>query len=60
VQAVYSVGEIVFPESILTATPATGTVRVGRGGALVLYAARMSAHELLATCPPFLEILAGF
>jgi hypothetical protein len=60
VQNEFAVGEIVFPETILNASPATGTVRVGRGGALLLYAARMSAHELLATCPPFLEILAGF
>jgi CRP-like cAMP-binding protein len=52
-------GDIVFPETLLGGSPASATVRVGKDGALVLYAARMSAHELLATCPPFIEILAG-
>ncbi len=53
-----SVGEFVFPETVLSASPARRTVRVGADGALVLYAPRMAAHELLATCPPFIELLA--
>lgn len=52
-------GDFVFPETVLSATPAAASVRVGKDGALVLYANRMSAHELLATCPPFIELLAG-
>ena len=54
-----AMGDFVFPETILTGAPAARTVRVGRGGALMLYADRMTAHELLATCPPLIEILAG-
>lgn len=51
-------GDFLFPETILAAGAATATVRIGRRGALVLYASRMDAHELLATCPPFIELLA--
>jgi hypothetical protein len=52
-------GDFLFPETILAASAARATARAGRGGALVLYATRMDAHELLATCPPFIELLAG-
>jgi CRP-like cAMP-binding protein len=52
-------GDFVFPETVLSASPASASVRAGSQGALVLYAGRMSAHELLATCPPFIELLAG-
>ncbi len=52
-------GDFLFPETILAAGNASATVRAGAGGALVLYASRMEAHELLATCPPFIELLAG-
>jgi CRP-like cAMP-binding protein len=52
-------GDVVFPETVLSASPASASVRVGKDGALVLFANRMSAHELLATCPPFIELLAG-
>ncbi len=51
-------GDFVFPETVLSAAPARNTVRAGAAGALVLYAPRMAAHELLATCPPFIELLA--
>ncbi len=54
-----AMGDFLFPETVLSASPASRTVRVGAGGALVLYANRMAAHELLATCPPFIELLAG-
>ncbi len=54
-----NLGDFVFPETVLSAGPASATVRAGGSGALVLYANRMGAHELLATCPPFIEILAG-
>lgn len=52
-------GDFVFPQTVLSATPAPRTVRAAAGGALLLHADRMGAHELLATCPPFLEILAS-
>lgn len=51
-------GDFVFPETVLSASPARQTVVVGKEGALVLFANRMAAHELLATCPPFIELLA--
>ncbi len=54
-----SLGDFVFPETVLSAAPARQTIRAGKDGALVLFADRMSAHELLATCPPFIELLAG-
>lgn len=52
-------GDFVFPETLLAGGAAPRSVRVGSGGALLLYASRMAAHELLATCPPFIELLAG-
>lgn len=51
-------GDFLFPETLLAPGAASATVRVGRRGALVLYASRMDAHELIATCPPFIELLA--
>lgn len=54
-----AMGDFVFPETVLSAAPAARTVRVGKGGALLLYADRMTAHELFATCPPLIEILVG-
>jgi len=53
-----AMGDFVFPETVLSASPAEHTVRAGPRGALVLYAPRKAAHELLATCPPFIELLA--
>jgi CRP-like cAMP-binding protein len=52
-------GDFLFPSEILSAGPAPSTVRAGRGGALVLFADRHLAQELLVTCPPLLEIFAG-
>lgn len=52
-------GQFIFPETVLSASPARQHVRAGSDGVLLLYADRMGAHELLATCPPFIEILAG-
>jgi len=59
VESELSPGDFVFPETVLGGSPARADVRVAKGGALLLYAGRMAAHELLATCPPFIEILAG-
>jgi hypothetical protein len=52
-------GEFLFPECVLGAGAAPMTVRAGEGGALVFAADRMTAQELLVTCPPLLEIFAG-
>lgn len=52
-------GDFVFSETLLGGSAAPKSVRVAAEGALLLYANRMSAHELLATCPPFIELLAG-
>lgn len=52
-------GEFLFPHEVLKASPAPATVRASRGGALVLFAERGAAQELLVTCPPLLEIFAG-
>jgi hypothetical protein len=57
--AVLRAGEFLFPSSVLGGAPAPSTVRASRGGALVLIAERGVAQELLVTCPPLLEILAG-
>jgi hypothetical protein len=52
-------GEFLFPHEVLQAAPAPTTARAARGGALVLFAERGAAQELLVTCPPLLEIFAG-
>jgi CRP-like cAMP-binding protein len=52
-------GDFLFPTEVLHASPAPATVRAGKGGALILFAARHLAQELLVTCPPLLEIFAG-
>ena len=52
-------GDFLFPNEVLLAGSAPSTVRAGRGGALVLFADRHLAQELLVTCPPLLEIFAG-
>ncbi len=52
-------GDFLFRNTILMPGKATHTARAGQGGALVLYAPRMATHELLATCPPFIELVAG-
>ena len=52
-------GDFLFPAEVLRAAPAPATVRAARGGALILFAERHLAQELLVTCPPLLEIFAG-
>jgi hypothetical protein len=52
-------GDFLFPNEVLLAGSAPSTVRSGKGGALVLFADRHLAQELLVTCPPLLEIFAG-
>ncbi len=52
-------GDFLFKSTILMPGKATRTARAGQGGALMLFAPRMATHELLATCPPFIELVAG-
>ncbi len=52
-------GDFLFPEQVLGAGPAPQTARAGKGGALVMVGDRRVAQELMVTCPPLLEILAG-
>ena len=52
-------GDFLFPSEVLSHAAAPATARAGKGGALVLFAERAAAQELLVTCPPLLEIFAG-
>jgi hypothetical protein len=52
-------GDFLFPHEVLRALPAPTTVRAAAAGALVLFADRGAAQELLVTCSPLLEIFAG-
>ena len=50
-------GDLPFAGSVLTHEKASGTVRAGASGALVLHADRMTTHELIVSLPPLLELL---
>jgi hypothetical protein len=52
-------GEFLFGPQVLSNGAAPRTARAGKGGALVLFAGRSVAHELLMTVPPLLEIFAS-
>jgi hypothetical protein len=52
-------GGFVFADKMMMARPAPATVRAGAQGALLLYAPRAVAHELMMSVPPLLEVLAG-
>ena len=52
-------GDFLFPNEVLLAAPAPSTARASWGGALVLFADRRVAQELMVTCPPLLEIFGG-
>jgi hypothetical protein len=52
-------GDFVFAAQVMSAGAAPATVRAGAGGALVLFADRRTAHELMMSVPPLLEILAS-
>ncbi len=52
-------GEFLLSALVLAGGVAPYTARAASGGALVLFAPRMDAHELLVSVPPLLEILAG-
>ncbi len=51
-------GEFLFGAQVLSNGKAPRDSRAGKGGALVLFAGRGTAHELLMTVPPLLEIFA--
>ncbi|HYO93043.1 MAG TPA: hypothetical protein VER33_00970, partial [Polyangiaceae bacterium] len=52
-----SAGDFLFAPQILLAAPAPLTARAGPAGALILFAERRVAHELMVWVPPLLEIL---
>jgi hypothetical protein len=52
-------GDFLFPTEVLRAAPAPRTARASKGGALVFFAERRAAQELLMACPPLLEIFAS-
>ncbi|AKU97177.1 putative type IV pilus assembly FimV-related transmembrane protein [Labilithrix luteola] len=59
VQGAVGSGEFLFAGEVLGAGAAPVTARAGAGGALIMFGDRMLAHELLVTCPPLVEVLAG-
>jgi hypothetical protein len=54
----HGTGEFLYATQVLAGGGAPFMARAGSQGALVLFAPRMSAHELLVSVPPLLEILA--
>lgn len=52
-------GEFLFAPQVLSNGKAPRDSRAGKGGALVLFAGRGVAHELLLSVPPLLEIFAS-
>lgn len=52
-------GEFLFATSVMSASMAPMGARAGSNGALLLFAERHAAHELMLSVPPLLEILAG-
>lgn len=54
----FGTGEFLFAPQVLAGGVAPFSARAGSKGALVLFAQRMAAHELLVSVPPLLEILA--
>ena len=52
-------GDFLFGPQVLSNGAAPADARAGKGGALVLFAPRSIAHELLLSVPPLLEIFAS-
>ena len=59
VSGVVGCGDFLFAGEVLGAGSAPATARAGTGGALILFGDRLVAQELLVTCPPLVEVLAG-
>jgi hypothetical protein len=51
-------GDFLFAAQVLQGGAAPSVARAGKSGALVLFAERKVAHELLVSVPPLLEIFA--
>jgi hypothetical protein len=58
VRKTHGTGEFLFAAQVLAGGLVPYAARAGKKGALVLFAPRMAAHELLVSVPPLLEILA--
>ncbi|HMA91802.1 MAG TPA: hypothetical protein VKP30_03905 [Polyangiaceae bacterium] len=58
VHQTFGTGEFLYAPQVLAGGVAPFSARAGSKGALVLFAQRMAAHELLVSVPPLLEILA--
>jgi hypothetical protein len=58
VMKTHGTGEFLFAAQVLAGGGTPFAARAGSQGALVLFAPRMAAHELLVSVPPLLEILA--
>jgi hypothetical protein len=54
-----SPGDFLFATAIMSGAKSPATARAGAQGALVLFAPRSVAHELMISVPPLLEVLAG-
>jgi hypothetical protein len=52
-------GDFLFASEVMSAGSAPATARAGSNGALLLFAQRHAAHELMVIVPPLLEILAS-
>jgi len=52
-------GDFLFGAQVLSNGAAPNDARAGKGGALVLFAPRSVAHDLLLSVPPLLEIFAS-
>jgi hypothetical protein len=52
-------GDFLFAPQVLSNGAAPRNARAGKGGALVLFAGRSVAHQLLLSVPPLLEIFAS-
>jgi Cyclic nucleotide-binding domain len=52
-------GDFLFASQVLSGGAAPHSARAGKRGALVLFAGRQVAHELLLSVPPLLEVFAG-
>ncbi|HEY0469710.1 MAG TPA: cyclic nucleotide-binding domain-containing protein [Polyangiaceae bacterium] len=52
-------GDFLFGPQVLSNGAAPSDARAGKGGALVLFASRSIAHDLLLSVPPLLEIFAS-
>ena len=52
-------GDIVYPSEMLRAAAAPANVKAGEGGALIVFADRKTAHELMMSVPPLIEVLSS-